>query len=109
MYLDLYTHFMNQFTLVHKHYIYTFRSEGNGFLLFSSHYNFIFRTIKLFRTERLVLKVKLSRSCISVVGVYKPPSIPKHPWTRELSSIFSKRSLHLQRLFSTLETSTPIC
>ena len=62
-----------------------------------------------FRTERLVLKVKLSRSWISVVGVYRPPSIPKHPWTRELSSIFSKRSLHLQRLFSTLETSTPIC
>jgi len=48
MYLDLYTHFMNQFTLVHKHYIYTFGSEGNGFLLFSSHYNFIFRTIGLF-------------------------------------------------------------
>ena len=62
-----------------------------------------------FRTERLILKVKLSRSWISVVGVYRPPLIPKHQWTRELSSIFSKRFLHLQRLFSTLETSTPIC
>ena len=48
MYLDLYTHFMNQFTLVHKHYIYTFRSEGNGFLLFSSHYNFIFEQLNYF-------------------------------------------------------------
>ena len=62
-----------------------------------------------FRPERLILKVKLSRSWISVVSVYRPPSILKHQWTRELSSIFSKRSLHLQRLFSTLETSTPIC
>ena len=61
-----------------------------------------------FRTETIILKVKLGRSWIAVVGVYRPPSIPKHQWTRELLSI-SKRSLHLQRLFSTLEISTPIC
>lgn len=31
-----------------------------------------------FRTETIILKVKLGRSWIAVVGVYRPPSIPKH-------------------------------
>ena len=61
-----------------------------------------------FRTETLILKVKLSRNWIAVVGVYRPPSIPKHQRI-ESFHLFSKRSLHLRRLFSTLETSTPIC
>ena len=32
----------------------------------------------VFRTETIILKVKLGRSWIAVVVVYKPPSIPKH-------------------------------
>ena len=31
-----------------------------------------------FRTETIILKVKLDRGWITVVGVYRPPSIPKH-------------------------------
>ena len=45
-----------------------------------------------FRTETIILKVKLGRSWIAVVGVCRPPSIPKHQWTRELSSIFEEVS-----------------
>ena len=45
-----------------------------------------------FRTETIILKVKLGRSWTAVVGVYRPPSIPKHQWTREISSIFEEVS-----------------
>ena len=31
-----------------------------------------------FRTDAIILKVKLGRSWIAVVGVYRPPSIPNH-------------------------------
>ena len=31
-----------------------------------------------FRTEKIILKVKLGRTWIAFVGVYRPPSIPKH-------------------------------
>ena len=52
-----------------------------------------------FRTETLILKVKLNRSWIAVVGVYRPPSIPKHHWTRELSSIFEEVSTLTETVF----------
>ena len=59
-----------------------------------------------FRTETIILKVKLGRGWIAVVGICRPPSILKHQWTRERSSIFKEVST--ERLFSMLEISTPI-
>ena len=53
------------------------------------------------RTETLILQVKLSRSWIAVVGVYRPSSIPKHQWTRELSSIFEEVSTLTETVFYT--------
>lgn len=41
-----------------------------------------------FRTESIVLKVKLAKTWITVVGVYRPPSIPKSEWKQELSMLF---------------------
>ena len=52
-----------------------------------------------FRTEMITLKVKLGRGWIAVVGVYRPPSIPKHQWTRELSSIFEEVSTLTETVF----------
>ena len=52
-----------------------------------------------FRMETLILKVKLSRSWLAVVGVYRPPSIPKHERTRELSSIFEEVSTLTETVF----------
>lgn len=52
-----------------------------------------------FRTETIILKVKLGRSWIAVIGVYRPPSIPKHQWTRELSSIFEEVSTLTETVF----------
>ena len=42
---------------------------------------------------------KWVRSWIAVVGVYRPPSIPKHQWTRELSSIFEEVSTLTETVF----------
>ena len=52
-----------------------------------------------FRTETIILKVKLGRSWTAVVGVYRPPSIPKHQWTREISSIFEEVSTLTETVF----------
>ena len=41
-----------------------------------------------FRTESLILKVKEAKSWITVIGVYRPPSVPKSQWKRELSALF---------------------
>ena len=54
-----------------------------------------------FRTETIILKVKLGRGWIAVVGVYRPPSIPKHQWTRELSSICEEVSTLTETVFYT--------
>ena len=53
----------------------------------------------VFRTETIILKVKLGRGWIAIVGVYRPPSIPKHQWTRELSSIFEEVSTLTETVF----------
>ena len=42
-----------------------------------------------FRTQTIILKV----------GVYRPPSILKHQWTRELSSIFEEISTLTETVF----------
>ena len=52
-----------------------------------------------FRTETIILKDKLGRGWIAIVGVYRPPSIPKHQWTRELSSIFEEVSTLTETVF----------
>lgn len=41
-----------------------------------------------FRTESLVLKVKLAKTWITVVAIYRPPSVPKLQWKYELSALF---------------------
>lgn len=41
-----------------------------------------------FKTEFIVLKLKLGRNWITVVGMYRPPSVPETVWKCELSSIF---------------------
>ena len=45
-------------------------------------------TWSTFKTESIVLKVKLPRTWITVVGIYRPPSIVRSQWTRELSVLF---------------------
>ena len=44
--------------------------------------------LSTFRTESIILKVKLKQAWIAVVSVYRPPSIPKHQWKYELSTLF---------------------
>ena len=41
-----------------------------------------------FRTESMILKVKINKSWFAVVGIYRPPNIPKSQWKLELSAIF---------------------
>jgi len=41
-----------------------------------------------FRTESMMLKVKINRSWFALAGIYKPPRIPKCQWKFELSAIF---------------------
>ena len=41
-----------------------------------------------FRTESTTLKVKIRKNWISVVGIYRPPSIPLSICTNELSALF---------------------
>ena len=41
-----------------------------------------------FRTESITLKVKIGKNWITVVGIYRPPSIPLSTWTNELSALF---------------------
>lgn len=44
--------------------------------------------LSIFRTESMILKVKINRSWFVLAGIYKPPNIPKSQWKLELSSIF---------------------
>ena len=41
-----------------------------------------------FRTESMLLKVKINKSWFPIVGIYRPPNIPKSQWKIELSAIF---------------------
>jgi len=52
-----------------------------------------------FRTETIILKVKLGRSRIAVVGIYRHPPKPKHQLTREFSSIFEEVSTLTETVF----------
>ena len=45
------------------------------------------------------LTTETPNSLITVVGVYRPPSIPKHQRTRELSSIFEEVSTLTETVF----------
>ena len=47
-----------------------------------------------FRTESMVLKVKMNKSWFAIVGIYRPPNIPKSQWKLEVSAI-----LKLQQRF----------
>ena len=46
-----------------------------------------------FRTESMILKVKINRSWFVLAGIYKPPNIPKSQWKLELSSIFDAATM----------------
>ncbi len=41
-----------------------------------------------FKTESLILKVKVAKSWITIIGVYRPPSVPKSQWKMELNALF---------------------
>ena len=41
-----------------------------------------------FRTESLILKVKVKQTWIAVVGIYRLPCIPKYKWKYKLSILF---------------------
>lgn len=53
-----------------------------------------------FRTEHIILKVKVAKSWLTVKAIYRPPSIPTSQWKFELSRLFES---------SALETSIVIC
>ena len=40
------------------------------------------------RTESQILKVKVAKSWINIIGVYRPPSVPKSQWRLELGALF---------------------
>ena len=41
-----------------------------------------------FRTEHIILKVKVAKSWLIVMAIYRPPSIPTSQWKFELSRFF---------------------
>ena len=41
-----------------------------------------------FRTEHIILKVKVAKSWFTVMAIYRPPSIPTSQWKFELSRLF---------------------
>ena len=41
-----------------------------------------------FRTESMLLKVKINKPWFAIVGIYRPPNIPKSQWKLEVSAIF---------------------
>lgn len=46
-----------------------------------------------FQTEFMVLKIKLGKGWITVVGVYRPLPVPKSQWINELQLLFQAVSL----------------
>ena len=52
-----------------------------------------------FRTESITLKVKIRNNWISVVGIYRPPSIPLSIWMNELSALFEATSTLTNAVF----------
>ena len=57
-----------------------------------------------FRTEHIILKVKVAKFWLTVMAIYRPPSIPKSQWKLELSRLFE-----VVTMSSALETSIVIC
>ena len=41
-----------------------------------------------FRTESMLLKVKMNKSWFAIVGIYRPPNIRKSQWKLEVSANF---------------------
>ena len=52
-----------------------------------------------FRTESITLKVKIGKNWITVVGIYRPPSIPLSTWSHELSALFEAASTLTNTVF----------
>ena len=46
-----------------------------------------------FKTETIIIKIKLGNAWIAIVGVYRPPSIAKSIWINELSKLFEAGSM----------------
>ena len=41
-----------------------------------------------FRTDHIILKVKIAKSWLTVMAIYRPPSIPSSQWKFELRMLF---------------------
>ena len=52
-----------------------------------------------FRTESVTLKVKIGKNWITVVGIYRPPSVPLSTWTNELSALSEATSTLTNTVF----------
>ena len=52
-----------------------------------------------FRTESITLKVKIGNNWVTVVGIYRPPSIPLSTWSYELSVLFEAASTLTNTVF----------
>ena len=80
----------------------TGRSAGEGYIYVRSDIYFA-RMNKLdgispenlvnFKTETIIIKIKLGNAWIAIVGVYRPPSIAKSIWINELSKLFQVGSM----------------
>ena len=57
------------------------------------------QSLSNFRTESLTLKVKIGKNWITVVGIYRPPSIPLSTWSHELSALFEAASTLTNTVF----------
>lgn len=51
------------------------------------------KDLTTFQTEFMVLKIKLGKGWITVVGVYRPLPVPKYQWINELQLVFQVVSL----------------
>ena len=57
------------------------------------------QSLSNFRTESLTLKVKIGKNWITVVGIYRPPSIPLATWSHELCALFEAASTLTNTVF----------
>ena len=57
------------------------------------------KDLTTFQTEFMVLKIKLGKGWITVVGVYRPLPVPKSQWINDLSLFFEAVSLLSDTVF----------
>ena len=57
------------------------------------------QSLSNFRTESITLKVKIGKNWITVVGIYRPLSIPLSTWSQELCALFEAASTLTNTVF----------